>query len=477
MTRPFTLLIACLVTQFSFAQSWQYTITLSPERVHVSLSVKGNHTDSLAFKMPTWTPGYYQHIAFPSRVSNFKAYNEKDTLPRNGWTIKAPENFTLEYDVRADSDFVAAVYVDSHRATLNLTGICMYADIHQPVSLKVITPAGWSAATGMDKKGDYFQAPNFDILYDSPLLCGHLDSLPAFKVRGIPHYFVGLGFADFDRTAFINDMQKIISIGVNIIGDIPYKHYTFLDIGNGHGGIEHLNSTTVTFTGQHMDNRETRLRYYSFLAHEYFHHYNVKRIRPIELGPFDYQNGNKTKMLWVAEGLTVYYEYLIVHHAGLSTASECLQQFRSSLMAYETKTGKLHQSLTQASWETWAEGPFGGDGISYYDKGPLIGLLLDLQIRQATQNKKSLDDVMRGLYKKYYQQLHRGYTETEFQNMCEDIAGMKLNDLFQYTSTTKEVDYNKYLAYAGLRLEPGTYEFKTIAHPTPMQQTIYHSIF
>lgn len=451
-----------------------YTITLLPGRVHVSLSVTGNHADSLAFHMPTWTPGYYQHIAFPERVSNFKAYDEKDTLKRNNWTIKAPANFTLEYDVKADSEFVAAAYVNDNSALLNLTGICMYTNIKQSVSLKVITPAGWSVATGMDKKDNTFTAENFDILYDSPLLCGHLDSLPAFNVHGIPHYFVGLGFADFDKQVFIHDLQKIVTTAADIIGDIPYKHYTFLDMGNGHGGIEHLNSTTVNFTGQHMDNRETKLKYYSFLAHEYFHHYNVKRIRPIELGPFDYINGNKTNMLWVAEGLTVYYEYLIVHHAGLSTTAECLQQFRSSLMAYETKTGKLHQSLTQASWATWEEGPFGGDGISYYDKGPLIGLLLDLQIRHATQNKKSLDDVMRGLYKKYYQQLQRGYTEKEFQTMCEETAGIKLDDLFQYASTTKEVDYNKYLKYAGLQLE--NYEFKKLEHPTRLQQNIYNAI-
>jgi len=434
-----------------------YTITLLPGRVHVTIS----NTNTQEFKMPRWTPGYYQYISFPERVSNFKT-----------------DSSTIEYDVKADSDFVAAAYVGEDRALLNLTGICMHPDnIKQPVLLKVITPAGWTVATGMDKKDGYFTAPDFDILYDSPLLCGRLDSLPSFNVKGIPHYFVGLGFADFDRQAFIQDLQKIVRTAADIIGDIPYQHYTFLDYGNGHGGIEHLNSTTINFTGQQMDKQETKLRNYSFLAHEYFHHYNVKRIRPIELGPFDYEQGNKTKMLWVAEGLTVYYEYLIVHHAGLSSEEECLQQFRSSLMAYETKTGKLHQSLTQSSWATWEEGPFGGDGISYYDKGPLIALLFDLQIRQATNNKKSLDDVMRGLYKKYYQQLQRGYTENEFRQMCESEAGIKLDELFQYVSTTKEVNYNKYLQYAGLRLEPGTYAFRKLEKPDRMQESIYRSIF
>lgn len=246
-----------------------YTITLLPGRVHVSIA----NTEQQAFKMPRWTPGYYQYISFPERVSNFKG-----------------DKNTIEYDVQADSNFVAAAYVDNDRALLNLTGICMHPEkLKQAVLLKVITPDGWSVATGMDKKGDYYTAPDFDILYDSR--------------------------------------------------------------------------------------------------------------------------------------------------------------------------------------------PFGGDGISYYDKGPLIALLLDLQIRQATKNKRCLDDVMRGLYKKYYQQLQRGYTENEFQQMCEDVAGIKLTELFQYASTTKEVDYNKYLAYAGLKLEPKTYEFTRLEHSDTMQQKIYNSIF
>lgn len=469
----FTLLLTCLYAQVTFAQNWQYTITLSPGKVHVSLHLKDTKAP-LTLKMPTWTPGYYQHIQFPEKVSHFKAYSAAgDTLPwqltgNNGWVVNKASR--IEYDVQADSDFVAAAYADSTRACLNLTGICMNADIKQPVSLRVITPAGWSVATGMDKKGDYFQAPDFDILYDSPLLCGRLDSLPSFKVHGIPHYFVGLGFSEkLDRAAFTQDLQKIVTTAADIIGDIPYTHYTFLAIGSGHGGIEHLNSTTVNYNGEHKN--------YNFLAHEYFHHYNVKRIRPIELGPFDYDNGSKTKMLWVAEGLTVYYEYLIVRHAGLSTTAEVLSSFKKNLMAYETKTGKLHQSLAQSSLDTWEKGPFGGNGISYYDKGPVIGLLFDLQIRQATNNKKSLDDVMRALYNTYYKKLHRGYTEQEFRTLVESIAGQQLDELFDYVNTTKAVNYNKYLHYAGLQLEKDSYEFKRIDHPNSMQEKVYNSIF
>jgi predicted metalloprotease with PDZ domain len=201
------------------------------------------------------------------------------------------------------------------------------------------------------------------------------------------------------------------------------------------------------------------LKTYFFLAHEYFHNYNVKRIRPIELGPFDYDNGSRTKMLWVSEGLSVYYEQMIVKRAGLCSEDELFNAFRSNIQAYEGKPGRLYQSLTEASYETWSDGPFGRTGddvnktISYYDKGPAVGMLLDFKIRHETKNKRSLDDVMRTLYEEFYKQKKRGFTEDEFRQVCEKVSGTSLADVFDYVSTTKEVDYKKYLDYAGLDID------------------------
>jgi predicted metalloprotease with PDZ domain len=196
----------------------------------------------------------------------------------------------------------------------------------------------------------------------------------------------------------------------------------------------------------------------SFLAHEYFHNFNVKCIRPYELGPFDYDKENKTNLLWVSEGLTVYYEYLIVKRAGLISEQDFFRNFESSINAYENNPGRFYQSLTQASFNTWSDGPFGKQGedadksISYYDKGPVIGLILDFAIRHATQNKKSLDDVMRLLYWHYYKELQRGFTDAEFQQVCESVAGISLIPEFEYINTTREIDYATYLSYAGLKI-------------------------
>jgi predicted metalloprotease with PDZ domain len=314
-------------------------------------------------------------------------------------------------------------------------------------------------------------------LYDCPLLVGNLEELPPFTVSGIPHRFIGLNLGEFDKVQFMSDLKKIVETGSAIIGHIPYKHYTFIGIGPGQGGIEHSNSTTISFNGSGLANPQGRLRMLNFIAHEHFHHYNVKRIRPIELGPFDYDNGNRTKSLWVSEGLTVYYEYIILKRGGISTEQDMLNNLSANMRAFETKTGKLYQTLAESSYETWRDGPFGRSNdtvvktISYYDKGPVVGLLFDFAIRHNTQNKKSLDDVMRRLYREFYQQKNRGFNEEELRKVIEETAGTKLDELFDYIYTTKELDYKKYLGYAGLQVD-ASWNITRIPTPDPLQAAI-----
>jgi len=275
--------------------------------------------------------------------------------------------------------------------------------------------------------------------------------LPAFTVRGVQHRFIGYKMGSFDESLFMNTLQKAIEQGVNIIDHIPFKEYTFIGIGPGRGGIEHLNNTTVSFSGNELKTPADINRIMNFLSHEYFHHYNVKRIRPVELGPFDYDKGSKTTQLWISEGLSVYFEYLMVKRAKIVDREMFLNNLANNITAHENNPGKVHQSLLQASYNTWSDGPFGTSGvdknktISYYDKGPVVGMLLDLAIRNASKNQFSLDHVMRHMYKEYYQRLQRGFTDAEFQAACEQMAGTSLASEFEYISTTKELDYQKYL--------------------------------
>ncbi len=436
----------------------------------VNLEIKNWNADSLILKMPRWMPGYYQFMEYGNSVFNMKSLGLKNEAPliqkmdENTWKISRvkKDKIELEYAIKTFRKFVANSYVDSAHAYIVPANSFLYIEDHLnlPVTLTVISKKWNQIATGLGKiKENEFSAPDFDILYDCPLLIGNLTELPFFKINDTNHRFVGYDIGNFDHTLFIDKLKKIVEASIHIIGDIPYKEYSFIAIGPGRGGIEHLNNTTFSFTGNGLNTEEGMNRMLNFLAHEYFHHYNVKRIRPLELGPFDYHNGNRTNLLWVSEGLSVYYEYLIVKRAGLSDLSTLLDHFNKNLNAHENNPGRDFQSLQQASYSTWQDGPFGtqgkepGKAISYYDKGPLVSMLLDFKIRHKTSNAKSLDDVMRMLYFKYYKSKQRGFTEAEFQEVCEQIAGSSLSDFFEYVYTTKAVDYANYLDYAGLELE------------------------
>ncbi len=440
---------------------------------HVDMSYRGATGEILDLKMPMWTPGYYGILDFPKNVRNFRAVDGAgkpllwEKVTENCWRICSSHasEIRVAYDVLANTPFVANCYLDETRGYVMPAGMFFHiaGSIDHPVTLTIKPYDSWTdIATGLDAvpgKKNTFIAADFDILYDSPILIGNLERLPGFTVRGIAHDFVAYRPGNFDRQEFIKKLKAVIEAGINIIGEVPYKHYTFIAIGPGQGGIEHLNSTSFSFSSDGLNTHAGMVRALSFLAHEYFHHYNVKRIRPLALGPFDYDKPNLTNMLWVSEGFTVYYEYLMLARAGLMAQKELLEAIGKNIAAYENGTGRLFQSATQSSFESWTQGPFvkRGEGIgktiSYYDKGPVLGWLLDLKIRHETQNRRSLDDVMRTLYREFYKDKRRGFTDQEFRDVCERIAGTPLAEVFEYASTTKEIDYSKYLAYAGLELE------------------------
>lgn len=468
-----------------------YTVSLqdaAAHKFHVALRCANLTDPTLDFKMPAWMPGYYQLLDYAQHVTNFHATDNKNhelawaKTNINTWRVEntSPSNLTITYDVTAEKNFVAQPWLDTTRAYIAPAGVFFYIDgyLKTPVNLTIQSWKGWTnIATGLEPvkgKTHEFEAPDFDALYDCPILTGNLETLPPFTVNNISHYFTGYQLGDFNKPQFIEDLKKIVQQGVNVIGDVPYKNYTFLAIGPGRGGIEHLNSSTIGFSGESMKTHEGRQRMLCFIAHEYFHHYNVKRIRPIALGPFDYERENRTDQLWVSEGLTVYYEYVLVRRAGLITGEELLHHFSSDIAAYEKEPGHLYQSLTQASETTWSDGPFGGkkdSSISYYQKGPAIGLLLDLAIRHHTENRRSLDDVMRTLYKQYYQEKKRGFTGAEFRQTCEMTAGVALPEIFDYVSTVKAPDYAKYLAYGGLGIDANF-----SIYPLPQTNTLQTAI-
>jgi predicted metalloprotease with PDZ domain len=441
---------------------------------HVDFHCAGLQGGTHDFIMPAWMPGDYRMMNYARNVTNFAArddagralgWSKADT---NTWRVQSggAGSLTASYDV-ITGQAASQTSLSESSGFIAPTDTYMYLDgqIQRPVTVTIKPKEGWTnIATGLDSvagQSNTFYAPDFDILYDCPTLAGKLEVLP-FEVRGIHHEFDGSNLGQFDRVKFVSDLKRMVESATSLMGEMGYQHYTFIVAGRN-GAIEHLNETTIPFNASDAGHSGRNKGWLSLAAHEYFHNYNVKRIRPIALGPFDYEHENRTHMLWVSEGFTDYYAWIVLRRAGLMSVEDVLNGtggmrgfpgLSGSIASYENSPGHLYQSVAEASWNEWSPRAGRRNGprltVSYYDKGNLIGTMLDLKIRHETRNKKSLDDVMRSLYKEYYQEKKRGFTDLEFRETCERMAAAGLDEIFDYANTTKPLDYPKYFDYAGL---------------------------
>ena len=445
---------------------------------HVAFRCDGLKGELLDFKMPAWMPGYYRILDYARNVSNFHAEDGAghalpwEKITRSTWRVAAGNApvVILNYDVYGATAFGAQNDLSETRAFIAPPGLFVYVAgrIQHPVKVTIQPPPGWTRiATGLEPvagQPNTFAAPDFDVLFDAPILMGNQELL-RFDVRGVPHWVAMEDVpAGVDRQKMTADLKRMVEAATSLIGDVPYQHYTFLMMGKGNGGIEHLNSAAIRFNGNSLNTENGYRGWLSYVAHEYFHNFNVKRIRPIALGPFDYDIENLTNMLWVSEGLSVYYQDLVLVRAGLITRDQYLDKMKNSIGQFENASGHHYQSATDSSVNTWGTSGVGNDRnttISYYNNGSMLGAMLDLGIRNASKDRKSLDDVMRALYRKYYQEKKRGFTDAEFRQECESAAGGPLTEVFEYASTTKDVDYARYFAYAGLELNVTSEELPT----------------
>jgi predicted metalloprotease with PDZ domain len=479
--------------------SMEFTVSMTEPNshlFHVDFHCNGIKSDTIDFKMPAWTPGYYRILNFAKNVRQFSAEDgngkaiECEQAADNIWRVKTngENEIVLSYDVYANGRSVAESMLNRSRAFISPTSVFMYIEsrIDNPVTVTIKPHKSFNQiSTGLDPvegKENTFTAPNFDTLYDCPIFIDNQEII-SFEVKEIPHNVAIVNPGKLDHDKLVSILKHMVETAVSIVEEIPYKHYTFIMMGLGMGGLEHSNSMAVYTRIPNLDDPNNYKGWLSFITHEFFHLYNVKAIRPIALGPFDYDKENPTKMLWFSEGGTVYYQYIILNRAGFMKRDEVLERLSKSIDSYESSPGNKTMSVAKVSYDAWTMPFFGNDDtISYYDKGAGLCMLLDLKIRHETKNQKSLDDVMQALYKKYYKQLKRGFTDEEFTTECEEIAGCSLDEFFEYVYTTKTIDYAKYLGYAGLEFErpvddigTGEFRIKLITDPSPLQSTILNS--
>lgn len=455
---------------FTVAMPKPWTHLLEVE-MRIQMPANLNVANQTDLVMPVWTPGSYLIREFERNVQDFSADVEGRPLEwmktnKNTWRIKTTgaRQWRVFYRVYANEFSVRTNELNSDHAFWNNAALLMYPEgaIGRPSSLRVVPANGWKIATGLPAvagQPNTFRAENFDILYDSPFEVSDFKEIK-FEVRGVPHRIVIDGAGNYDPERMKRDVQKIVEAEVGMFDVIPYHDYTFILHlrANAGGGIEHLNSTALGFQRDRFAKEDGWRRFYGLVAHEFFHLWNVKRIRPDALGPFDYTKENYTRSLWVAEGMTSYYGDLMVRRAGLVSEREYLEGLARDIQDYQNTPGRLQMSAEEASFNTWIKEYRPDENsvnsqISYYDKGELLGLLLDLAIRRSSHNAKSLDDVMRYLYHEFYEK-NRNYTPADFQKACELMAGAGLEDFFtKYVRGRDELPYNEFLSAAGLSLD------------------------
>lgn len=450
-----------------------YTVSMTKPATHlleVDMAVNWKQMpDKLEVKMPVWTPGSYLVREYARHVLDFVAKDATGAeltwrkINKNTWQIdtKSAPAVALSYKVYANELTVRTNELNDEHAFWNNSATLVFIKGQLSASPTVtVKPYGnWKVATGLPKFGrtaNTFIAENFDVLYDSPFEVSNFKELK-FDVRGVPHRYVVTGEGNYDLPKLAADSAKIVEEAAKIFGELPYKDYTFIVNLRGGGGLEHLNSTALQ-TNRFAFKPDGRYKgFLGLVAHEYFHAFNVKRIRPDVLGPFDYENENYTKLLWVAEGGTEYYSNLLMLRAGLITPQEFLAGRSDGIQTLQQRPGRFETSLEDASFDAWIKYYRPDDNainnqISYYDKGEIVNMMLDVTIRTSTTGAKSLDDVMRYLYAEYFKK-GKNFTPEDFQKASEIMAGKSLNDFFsKYVRGTDEIDYNAIVAGMGIIL-------------------------
>ncbi len=423
----------------------------------------------LELKMPVWTPGSYLIREYARHVQNFSVADaggnalEWRKINKNTWQIdtKGAKEVVAKYDVYANELTVRTNELNDEHAFFTPAALLMFpkGEISTPSTVKVNPYGNWKIATGLSPvagQTNTFRAENFDILYDSPFEVSDFKEI-RFTVMGKPHRYVVTGEGNYDLELMAKDTEKIIIESSKIFGDLPYNDYLLIVNTRGGGGLEHLNSTALQWNRFGFKPESRYKAFLNLVAHEFFHAWNVKRIRPDVLGPFDYENENYTRLLWVAEGTTSYYEPILLLRAGLITDREFLDSKAALFQQLQDRPGRFETSLEEASFDAWIkyyrqdENAINNQ-ISYYDKGDIVNFMLDVEIRTASNGAKSLDDVMRHLYDEFSKK-GRNFTPEDFQKVSELMAGKSLEEFFdKYVRGTAEIDYNSILKGIGLQL-------------------------
>ena len=478
------LIIVLLFTVTSFL-SWSieiaYSVHMSKPQNHyfeVEMSISQINQKSLIVKLPVWAPGSYLVREFSKNINLVRAFNEQGKeleitkYAKNAWQIKTTgiKSLKVRYEVYSFELSVRTSFLDLTHGYISGPGIFMYVDNFKDTKgiLKIFPFEKFKKINTalpiapLELQGDAYQAfefENYDQLVDCPIEIGN-QVVFEFNAAGVKHTVAMYGEANYNIPLLKVDMAKIIESETAVFGFNPNKNYLFIihNVPGGDGGLEHVNSTTLsvnrwTYAGADY------LGFLNLVAHEYFHLWNVKRIRPIELGPFNYDQEVYTSLLWVMEGFTSYYDELMMLRTGYYSQAEYLTKLQSLINYAEGSVGSRVQPVAHASFDAWIKSYRPNENsanttMSYYSRGAVIAAAIDAMIINKYNGTKCLDHFMQHLYKTYYEKLNRGFTVAEFKNELAIFTGQDMNDFFKkYIDGTEIIPFADYFSKVGVTVK------------------------
>jgi predicted metalloprotease with PDZ domain len=459
----------------------EYTVSLHralSQMVDITMRVPNPDGSPIDLRLPTWRPGKYL-ILDPSGTVIDIAASTPDGDPvaisktdKTTWRVAptGPGDVIVAYSLYANSLGDRTRHADDTHAFLSGSTVFFYTDDlrARPLRVRVDAPEGWQVATGLaadPNEPDAWLAPDFDVLVDSPLEIGE-HHLSGFSVDGTPHDIVIWGPAEPDVERLAEDFSALVRAQRDVFegpgNPLPYQRYVFLihaQTGIG-GGTEHLNSTIMHTRPSSFTSESSYAGFLGLVSHEFFHTWNVKRLRPAGLAPYDYQKENYTDLLWVAEGTTSYYDDVTLVRAGLLDPDKYIAQMAGTISRERQRPGYAVQSLSDSSYDAWIKFNRSTPNdynttVSFYTKGSLVSLMLDLELRERTGNTVWLDHVLRDLYQKYPLDAG-GFTTADMLASFRSLSGTSFEPFFaDYVSGTEPLDLEHAFAVAGLELLPG----------------------
>lgn len=474
----FTALVL-LNTILVFSQKVNYKLKMTNPQSHyfeVEMILEGLTDKQIEVKMPVWAPGSYLVREFSKNVNQVFAFDENKNAiktvktAKNTWQLQNAlkgKRISITYQVYAFELSVRTSFLDLTHGFVSGSGVFMYVSNHQNIPGQLeITPyrefnvvstalpkAKISVSSDSNKTFDF---SNYDHLIDCPIEIGNQVEFQ-FMAAGVKHTVAMYGDGNYDIEKLKVDMPKVIEAETQVFGENPNKEYLFIvhNVVDGQGGLEHMNSTTLSVNRWSYSGAEY-LGFLNLVAHEYFHLWNVKRFRPIELGPFDYDKENYTSLLWVMEGFTSYYDELIMRRAGFMSQEEFVSKMQNTTNYVEGSVGSRVQSVAHSSFDAWIKAYRPNENSSnttmtYYSRGQIIAAIFDVLIVDKYKGKKCLDDFMRSVYIKYAKELNRGISDKEFKMELEKFLEMDFTTFYaKYIDGTEIIPYGEYFSKVGI---------------------------